>query len=303
MKAILCMKYGAPEVLKMAQVPDPVPKENEIRIKVHTAPVTSGDVRVRSFNCPLLYWLPMRMFLGFTKPRKPILGVELAGEVDEVGRNVTKFNPGDQVVAMTGMRFGAHAEYCCLPENGLISIKPRNVSFENSAAVLFGGTTTLHFFRKGNVKQGHKVLIYGASGAVGTSAVQLAKHLGAEVTGVCSTSNMELVQSLGADHVIDYTKQDFSQRTGHYDIVFDAVGKISKRAAKRVLAPTGKFLTVDGQGIAIERLDDMQLLLNLLSNGEIRAVIDRVYTLEQVPEAHCYVEQGHKKGNVVIRVV
>lgn len=300
MKAIVCTKYGSADVLELQDVAMPVPKHKEIRVKVHATTVTSGDCRVRAFNSPLLYWLPMRLVLGIRKPRRAILGVELSGEVDAIGAHVTRFKKGDPIFAFAGMKFGAYAEYICLPEDGLIAAKPAQATYEEAASVLFGGTSALYFLRKGNIRNGQKVLIYGASGAVGSSAVQLAKCFGAEVTGVCSTTNLELVKTLGADHVIDYTKEDFADREEKYDIIFDAVGKRSKADCKKALNATGKFVTVDGQGIARECLEDVIILKEWMEAGKLKAVIDRCYPMEQIRDAHTYVEKGHKKGNVVI---
>ncbi|MEH7166748.1 NAD(P)-dependent alcohol dehydrogenase [Priestia megaterium] len=300
MKAMVCTKYGKPDVLQLQEVEKPIPKENEILIKIYATTVTSGDCRVRSFNSPLLLWLPMRIVLGLRKPRKSILGVELAGEVEDVGKNVTRFKKGDQLFAMTGMKFGGYAEYICLPEKGTIAVKPENVTYEEAASISFGGTTALHFFRKGTIQTGQKVLIYGASGAVGTAAVQLASYYGAEVTGVCSTKNSELVKSLGADRVIDYQNEDFTEKQEKYDLIFDAVGKITKNQCKAALALNGRFVSVEGQGIAKVQTKDLLLLKKLIEEGQIKSVIDRCYSLEQVPEAHEYVETGHKIGSVVV---
>ncbi|WP_409177754.1 NAD(P)-dependent alcohol dehydrogenase [Brevibacillus fortis] len=302
MRAVVCTKYGSPDVLELREVEKPIPKDNEILIKVHATTVTSGDCRIRAFKSPFLLWIPMRLVLGLTKPRNPILGVELSGEVEAIGKHVKRFKKGDHVYALSGMRCGAHAEYICLHENAIVGLKPTNVTHEEAAAIPFGGTTALHFFRKGKLQKGQKVLIYGASGSVGTSAVQIAKYFGAEVTGVCSTANLEMVKSLGADNVIDYTKEDFTKTEERYDIVFDAVGKATKSECVKLLAPNGIFLTVDGQGIAKVRTEDLDFLKELMEAGQIKAVIDRRYSLEQVSEAHRYVETGRKKGNVVIKV-
>ncbi|MGF7032279.1 NADPH:quinone reductase-like Zn-dependent oxidoreductase [Paenibacillus mucilaginosus] len=302
MKAMVCTQYGSPDVLELREVAKPAPKAKELLVRIHAAAVTSGDIRVRTFNSPLLMWIPMRLVLGLTRPRNPILGVELAGVVEAVGKEVTRFKPGDRVFALTGMRFGGYAEYTCLREDSRVALQPDNVTHEDAAAILFGGTTALHFFRKGNLRSGHKVLIYGASGAVGTSAVQLAKHFGAEVTAVCSAAGAELVKSLGAERWIDYTREDFTERPERYDIIFDAVGKLPKSKSLRALAPGGSYLTVDGQGIAKERQEDVLLLKELTEQGRIRAVIDRRYTLKDIPEAHRYVESRRKKGNVIVTI-
>ncbi len=303
MKAVVCTEYGPPEVLQLREVEKPVPRNNEVLIKIHATAVTSGDCRCRGFTIPahfsILTRLAMRLALGITRPRKPIPGLMLAGEVESVGRDVKRFKKGDQVFGDTVMRFGAYAEYTCLPQNAAITKMPANVTYEEAAAVPFGGSTALYFLRKGKIRKGQNVLIYGASGSVGTSAVQLARYFGAEVTGVCSTTNMDLVKSLGARSVIDYTKEDFTERNERYDIIFDAVGKTSESRCRKALAPNGIFISVM-KGHAGESTEDLVLLKELVEAGKIKPVIDRCYPLEQIVDAHRYVEQGHKKGNVVI---
>jgi NADPH:quinone reductase-like Zn-dependent oxidoreductase len=302
MRAIICTKYGSPDVLQLKDIAKPSPKDHEIQIKIYATTVTSGDCRVRGSNVPFLYWVPMRLFLGFRKPRNSVLGVELAGEVTAIGKEVKQFKLGDQVYAINGLSFGAHAQYICLSEEDPVALKPFNATYEEAAAIPFGGTTALYFLRKGKIKRGLKVLIYGASGAVGTAAVQLAKYFGAEVTGVCSTTNVEFVKLLGAEHVIDYMKEDFTKTSQRYDLILDAVGKVSKGQCQHLLAPNGTYVTVEGQGIARVTAKDLILLKELMEAGEIQAVIDRRYALEQIREAYRYVETGRKRGNVVIRV-
>jgi len=305
MKAIVCTKYGPPEVLRLQEVEKPNPKNKEIRIKIFATAVTASDCIVRGFKLPP--WNPMGLMmglaLGFKRPRQPILGIVFSGEVDSIGKDVKFYKKGDQVYGWDlTPAFGAYAEYKCMPENGMLAIKPTNVNYEEAAAVPYGGLIALHFLKKGNIQRGQKVLIYGASGAVGTSAVQLARYFGAEVTGACSTANLVLVKSLGADTVIDYTKEDFTNRGELYDFIFNAVGKRkAKLQSKKALTPNGKHVTVD-DGSPKVHIEDLILLKELVEAGKIKPVIDRRYPLEQMAEAHRYVDKGHKKGNVVITV-
>ncbi|MEC3194551.1 NAD(P)-dependent alcohol dehydrogenase [Bacillus cereus] len=299
MKAIICTKYGPPNVLQLQNVEKPKPKKNEVLVKIHATSVSTGDCRIRGFNSPLLFWIPMRIILGFRKPRKPILGVELSGEIEDIGTDVTQFKKGDQVFALTELNLGGYAEYTCVHESGLIALKPTNVTYEEAAVIPFGGTSALHFLRKGQIKKGQRVLIYGASGSVGTAAVQLAKYFGATVTAICSSSNFELVTALGADNVIDYMKEDFTKRGEHYDIIFDAVGKYKKSLCTDALVPNGKYVSVNGMMAKVSK-EDMNLLKQLAETEKLKPVIDRTYRLEEIAEAHIYVEKGHKKGNVSI---
>jgi NADPH:quinone reductase-like Zn-dependent oxidoreductase len=280
MKAIVATKFGGPEVLQLQDVEKPTPKNNEILIKVHATTVSAGDRRMRSFDVPPLFWLPARITLGFTKPKHPIYGMELAGEVEAIGKDVTLFKVGDQVFASTlTENFGAYAEYKCMREQAMVTIKPTNITYDEAAAFPIGATTALRLLRKGNTLasvRGQKILIYGASGSVGTYAVQLARYFGAEVTGVCSTANLDMVKSLGADRVIDYTKEDFSSSEERYDVIFDTVGKLPKAKSLKALAPNGTFVTIARMD-SKESMDNLIFLRELIEAGEIKAVIDSCY--------------------------
>lgn len=319
MRAFVATNYGPPDVLQLTEVGKPVPKDNEILIKVRATTVTSGDWRVRSLDVPTGFGLLSRLFFGITRPRQPILGTELAGEVESVGKNVTRFRVGDHVFAFSET-MGCHAEYKSMPEDGAIARKPTNLSFEEAAALSFGGTTALQFFRRGNIQSGDKVLVNGASGGVGTAAVQLAKHFGADVTGVCSTANLEMVKSIGADQVLDYTREDVDGHDATYDIIVDTAGTLPFSRSKNLLKEGGRLLLVLGKlpdmlqipwvsmtsskkviaGPASGRSEDLRILAELAEAGQFKPVIDRRYPFEQMAEAHSYVDKGHKKGNVVI---
>lgn len=317
MNAVECTKYGAPEFLQMNEVEKPTPKDNEILIKIHATSVSSGDARMRRAD-PFV----IRLIFGFKRPKKSVLGVVVAGEVEAIGKNVSNYRIGDQVFGSSGMNFGAHAEYVAVPEDAVLASKPTNMTYEEAAAIPFGGTASMHFLRIANIQAGQKVLIYGASGALGTLAVQLAKNYGAEVTAVCSSSNFELMKSLGADKVIDYTKEDFAANGEKYDVIFDTVGKSSSRKALRSLNKDGYLLLASAgmgtmlggaiktmfisqkivSGIIKETVEDMNFFKQEIEEGRLKAVIDRIYTLKQMVEAHTYLDLGHKKGNVVIAV-
>lgn len=297
MKAVVYEQYGAPDVLQLRIIDKPAPKPNEVLIKIHATTVTAGDWRMRKAD-PFL----ARLFNGlFTPTRVKILGFELAGVVEEAGKNVRSLKKGDHVFASCGFKFGAYAEYTCLPENDLIAIRPDNMTFEEAATVPIGGLTAWRFLKQSQIKEGDNVMIYGASGSVGTFAVQIAKSFNAQVTAVCSTTNINLMEQLGADEIIDYTKVDYTKTQKRFDIIFDAVGKASKSDCKRLLRSGGRYVSVKGSPRTSP--DDLLVLKKLIEAGKLTTVIDRRYTLEQIREAHAYVESFRKKGNVVVNVV
>jgi 2-desacetyl-2-hydroxyethyl bacteriochlorophyllide A dehydrogenase len=328
MKAIVFTEYGSPDVLQLKEVAKPTPKDNEILVRVHATPVNYGDLTARNFanlslnefNMPAPLWLPARMSFGWNKPKINILGGELAGEVEAVGKKVKKFKPGDQVFAYTGMNMGANAEYLCLPAAGIVALKPANLTYEEASTLPYGAIMALSLLRKVNIQPGQKVLINGASGGIGSMAVQIAKHFGAEVTGVCGTPRLEYVKSLGADKVIDYTKDDFTRNGETYDLIFDILGRSSFSRLKRSLKPNGIYLLASYKtkqlfqmlwtsmfgsqkvicAMASEKSEDLVFIKELVEAGKIKTIIDKCYPLEQAAEAHRYVESGLKKGHVVI---
>jgi len=308
MKVVVYKQYGEPDVLHQVEIEKPIPKANEVLVKVYATTVTIGDSRMRSFTVPRLQWVFARLYLGILRPRRQILGMELSGVIEAVGNQVTRFKVGDEVFASTFSEdFGGYAEYKCFPEDADLAIKPDNLSFEESAALVGGGMTALRCLRKADIQPEHCVLIYGASGAVGTNAVQIVKHhFGAQVVGVCSTANLDLVRSLGADDVIDYTQEDFTTRAMHYDVVFDAVAKFSPDKAKTALKPNGVYINVhtdSDRKDGITPLEDILTLKQLAEANKLKPTIDRRYALDEIVEAHRYVDTGRKKGNVAITIV
>ncbi len=309
MKAVICTKYGPPGVLQLQEVNKPSPKRDEVCIKVYASAVTASDIYIRGSRIPLRFWLPMRLILGFTKPRQPIIGMVLAGEVESVGQDVRRFKAGDQVYGVTGLGMGCYAQYKCMKESdsmrGCLSRKPANISFEEATAAAYGGLLALQRVEEGKIRHGHKVLVYGASGTSGTLAVQLAKHYGAEVTGVCSSRNVDFVKALGADKVIDYTNEEYVNLLDRYDLILDTAGKAKSSRVKELcmqaLNPTGRYISIDDGKLELksERLDTLTALIEA---GAIKPVIDGIYPMERIVEAHEYVEQGRKRGGVAVTI-
>lgn len=309
MKAIICTKYGPPEVLQLREVEKPTPSDDEVLIKIYATAVTASDIFIRGSQIPIRFWIPMRLMIGLIKPRKPIIGLVLAGEIESAGKNIKRFKTGDQVYGLTGFGFGAYAEYKCMKETdstyGCLALKPNNISFEEATVAAYGGLLAFQFMEKGKIQSGQQVLIYGASGTTGTTAIQLAKFWGAKVTGVCSTTNLELVKSLGADKVIDYTMEDSLNPGEKFDFILDAVGKAKtsklKKACKKALAPGGKYVSIDDGNLLLDS-NRLELIKELVEAGYIKPFIDKCFRFEEIAEAHHYVGKGHKKGGVVIKI-
>jgi NADPH:quinone reductase-like Zn-dependent oxidoreductase len=304
MKAAICTKYGTPDLIKIGEMGKPSPKDNEILIHIITTTVQRGDFNM--LNLPAIVPNPvlkilMRLMMGYNKPKNPVFGTELYGKIESVGRKVTKHKIGDEVIVMTDTKMGAHTEYMVWPEGKLIINKPENLTPQQAAAVSFGGTTALSFLKKANIQKGQTILIYGASGAVGTAAVQLSKYFGAVVTGVCGPNNIELVKSIGADYVLDYTKDNIGNTNIRFDIIFDAVGKISKKGCRNILKNNGRYISI-ADGMVFGKQADLDLLKNIIEQNKFYPVIDRCYKLDEIVEAYKYVGKGHKKGNVIINV-
>lgn len=319
MKAIVWSDYGSPDVLRFTEVDKPTPKKDEVLIKIHATTVNSGDCRLRGFDVPKGFWLPARFAYGLRKPRTTIPGMDFSGEIESAGEDVKLFDKGDHICGTTGMHLGAHAEYICLSEKNTLVQKPDNLHHEEAVAVIFGGLTAIHFLRdKADVQRGQRVLVNGASGAVGTASIQLAKYYGADVTGVCSAANLALVESLGADKVVDYTHEDFTQNGEVYDVILDTVGNLTMSRCKKSLTPQGKLVLINTGllttlqslvsrklicGVAAESKEALAFLSELAAAGAMKPIIDRVYPLQQTAEAHRYVETGRKRGSVVITVL
>jgi len=304
MKAVICPQYGPPEVLIIKDIPKPEPKKNEVLVKIVAASLNTGDVRIRGLRVEGFMKIVMRLVLGFSKPRKPVLGTVFSGIVEQAGEAVKQFKVGDEVYGTTGFKQGCHAEYLSISENKVITNKPEKATFEEAAALPFGGQTAIYFLRKGKIAEinNPQVLIYGATGSVGTAAVQIAKYYEATVTAVCSSKGKELAKALGADNIIMYDQEDFTKVPGQFDIILDAAGKTNKKQCKPLLKPNGKFLTVEGAEISSERTEYLKFLRQLFESRNYNATIDKVYPIEQVVEAHRYVDAGRKKGNVVLKI-
>jgi len=309
MKAVICTKYGPPEVLQLKEVEKPIPGDDEVLIKNYATAVTASDIFIRSSDLPLQFLIPMRLILGLTKPRKSIIGIVLAGEIESTGKKIKRFKTGDQVYGLTGFGLGGYAEYKCMKEtdsmHDCLAIKPANITYEEATVAAYGGLLAFQYMEKGNVQHGQNVLIYGASGSSGTIAIQFAKYLGAKVTAVCSTANLDLVKSLGADIVIDYTKVDILDQNVQYDFILDAVGKLKtsklKEACKKALAPGGKYVSIDDGNLLLDS-KRLNFIKELIEAGHIKPVIDTCFQFDDIVEAHRYVGKGHKKGGVAIKV-